>query len=295
MKTFKVRGKNRLVGNVKIPTVEAMAAFHARGMFHDLQLPCPPVTVDYITAAKAALGTMLGNGEDPTLPPGQGPVGDCVIAEDLHLAAMRACNAGAPWAPTTTQALDEYSAVTGFVIGQPATDQGTDPLALVQYRLGGAPYPDGSTIIAAVAVDATKLESLQQAVWLADGVIGWASLPDGWESEEDGGDVWDVAGAPVPANGHGFGLASYGKNFLLTEWGIDDPPIELTPAAAAKYLVPSAGGGVVALLGSNVISNVTSKCPAGYDLSTLQSLLAQLGAPMGAALTTPAPATVLVP
>jgi hypothetical protein len=279
---FRIRGKERVVGNVIIPSAEAMASFHARGLFHQVlgTLPCPPTSVDYITAAKAALATMLGNGPDSTLPAGQGPVGDCVIAEDLHLAAERACNAGAPWSPTTAQALAVYSAVTGFVIGDSSTDQGTNPLDLVAYRKAGNAYPDGSTILDAVAVDATNAEALKQAIWLADGVFMWAALPDDWESEEDGGDVWDVAGPPNPQNGHGFGGASYGGasgNIQLTEWGEDDPPVELTFAAAAKYCIPSAGGGVIAFLGSNIVSSVTSKAPAGFDLSTLKSYIDGLG------------------
>ena len=279
MKQFKFRGKSRRVGTVVIPTIEQMSAFHARGMFHDVfaNVPSAPSDVDYITPAKAALATMLGNGPDSTLPAGVDPVGDCILAEDLHLSAMRGCNAGAPWVPTTEQALAAYSAVTGYVQGNPSTDQGTDPLQLITYREAGNPYPDGSTILAAIAVDASNSDALKKAIWLADGVFAWASLPADWESEEDGGDVWDVAGDPVPANGHGFALVSYKGNYLLSEWGEDDPPVELTPAAAAKYLVPSAGGGCVALLGSNIINSVTSKCPAGFDATTLKTYLASLG------------------
>ena len=281
MKLFKFRKQHRVVGAVKLPSKEALDELYAKGMFHDVfrEAPDAPASVDYITAAKAALATMLGNGPDPTLPAGQGPVGDCILCEDLHLAALRACNAGAPWSPTTAQALAAYSAVTGFTIGDPSTDQGTDPLQLVSWRKAGNPYPDGSTLLDAIAVDATNPENLKKAIWLADGIFMWASLPDEWENEEDGGSIWDVAGPPVPANGHGFGGVSYGSNILLTEWGEVDPSVELTFAAAAKYCVPSAGGGVVALLGSNIIAAATGKCPAGYDLATLKAYIDGLGAP----------------
>ena len=196
MKTFKVRGKHRKVGTVKHPSAAAMAAQHAKGFFHEIvgTVPTPPSSVDYLTPAKAALATMLGNGPDSTLPEGVDPVGDCVIAEDLHLAAERACNAGAPWVPTTADALAAYSAVTGYVQGDASTDQGTDPLALVAWRKAGNAYPDGSVLLDAISVDATNETGLQQAIWLATGCFAWASLPDGWESEEDGGDVWDVDG-----------------------------------------------------------------------------------------------------
>ena len=290
---FKHRGKHHHVGTVKTPTPEAMAAFTASkgGHLHQVlgTLPTPPASVDYITPAKDALATMLGNGPDSTLPmrtdgtPVQ-PVGDCVIAEDLHLSASRACNAGAPWVPTTAEALAAYSAVTQFdpnaplaADGSNPTDQGTDPLALVAWRKAGNAYPDGSTLLDAVTVDATSQSALQQAIWLGVGCFAWASLPDAWESEEDGGDVWDVAGDPNPQNGHGFGLACYDDHVELTEWGEDAPPVKMTYVAAAKYLVPSAGGGVLAFIDSNFLNSVTGKCPAGYDLSTVKAYLAQLG------------------
>ena len=287
MKDFKVRGKQRRVGTVIIPSAEAMSAFHAMGMFHDVfkDLPAAPASVDYITPALAALNTMLGNGPDSTLPAGQGPVGDCILAEDLHLAAMRACNAGDPWVPTTAQALAAYAAVTGFVIGQPNTDQGTDPLALITYRLAGNPYPDGSTLLAAIAIDASNVDSRRKAIWLGCGVFQWASLPDAWESEEDGGDTWDVAGDPVPQNGHGFAAGAYsGSTESLIEWAEESPPILLTNAAAAKYLVPSAGGGCVALIGSNMFSKKTGLCPAGFDQPTIMNYIASLGTPVQGAV-----------
>src|SRR5208337_5372298 len=107
MKSFVHRGTRRIVGSVKLPSREAMIELHARGMFHELfgSLPAPPAAVDYITPALPALESMLGNGPDPSLPPGVQPMGDCVIACSLHLSAMRATNAGAPWVPTTAEAI----------------------------------------------------------------------------------------------------------------------------------------------------------------------------------------------
>lgn len=285
MKSFLVQGVERLVGSIKIPSVEEMEEFAKRGFFHEIfgpstdnALPTPPDQIDYITPALDALQTMLGNGPDPDLPPGQDPVGDCVIAEDLHLAALRACNAGTPWVPTTTQALDAYSAVTGFKIGDPSTDQGTNPLDLIKYRLAGNAYPDGSTVLDARVVDTSSEQRIKEAIWLADGVIMWASLPDEWETEEDGGDIWDIAGPPNPDNGHGFGGASYGtQRIRLTEWGIAKPPIRLTYRAAAKYCTARAGGGCVAFIGSNAFARISGLCPAGFDLTKLKAYIDSLG------------------
>ena len=284
MKTMLVRGVPCRVGTIIQPSPEALAALAQRGQFHELfgdSLPTPPTSLDLVTPCAAAIATMLGNGPDPTLPTGVGPVGDCVIAEDLHLAAMRATLAGAPWQPTTAQALDVYSAVTGFdPANQDATDNGTDPMALVRYRETGAPYPDGSTLLMAINVDATNKANVQRAIWLADGVFQWASLPNGVESEEDSGDVWDVCGDPNPENGHGFGAGSYDDGAVgLIEWGMV-PPIRATYDFLATYCKPSAGGGMIAMLGNNAFSRITGLCPAGFSLDVLEARLGSVGRAM---------------
>ena len=283
MRKFTVAGVDQLVGACRIPSWSDVEDFLKNGWFHDATgaLPTPPPQLDFFSKSLDALGTMLGNGPDPTLPPGQDPVGDCVCACDLHLAAMRACNAGAPWVPQTSQALDLYSTLTGFRPGDPSTDQGTDPLALLRYRLGGAVYPDGSRILDARFVDATSEQKLKEAMWLADGCIAWASMPDGWESLEEGDDIWDLDGPPNPQNGHCFGLGEFGlQRIKLVEWGMPSKSaraIRMTYRAAAKYLVPAAGGGVVAMVGSNMFDRATAKCPAGFDLSTLKGYVDSLG------------------
>ena len=281
MKTMLVRGVPCRVGTIIQPSPEALAALAQRGQFHELfgdSLPTPPTSLDLVTPCAAAIATMLGNGPDPTLPPGVGPVGDCVIAEDLHLAAMRATLAGAPWQPTTAQAIALYTAVTGFnPADQANTDNGTDPLALVRYRETGAAYPDGSTLLMAVNVDATSKVNVQRAMWLADGVFQWASLPDGVESEEDNGDVWDACGDPNPSNGHGFGAGSYDDGAAgLVEWGMVKP-IRASYPFLATYCKPSAGGGMIAFLGSNAFARISGLCPAGFDLSALEANLAKAG------------------
>lgn len=243
-KMFHFRGVARLVGTVRQPSAIDLAELAVKGFFHKLLGitdatqggPIPPPSCDYWTAAKTALGTMLLNNE----------LGDCICAEDLHLSAMRAANAGTVWVPSDAEALTLYQIVGGYVPGNSATDQGCDPMALVRYRLAN-PYPDGAKLLDARLVDATSDVALKQAIWLATGAFAWASLPAEWESEEGAGDVWDVAGDPVPSNGHAFGLVCYDDYVQVTTWG---EQVKLTLPAAAKYLTPSAGGGVLALIDS---------------------------------------------
>ena len=165
-KLFRFRGVERVVGTVRQPSAIDLAELAVKGFFHKLLGitdatqggPIPPPSCDYWTAAKTALGTMLLNNE----------LGDCICAEDLHLSAMRAANAGTVWVPSDAEALTLYQIVGGYVPGNSATDQGCDPMALVRYRLAN-PYPDGAKLLDARLVDATSDVALKQAIWLAPG------------------------------------------------------------------------------------------------------------------------------
>ena len=243
--------------------------------------PNPPAMLDYLTAALPGLGTMLANGPDPTAPPQikDSGVGICVIASDLHLCSLRSWNAGGSYVPSVADALAVYCPLTGYMLGDPSTDQGTDPSALIQYRLGQgatAPvsYPDGSMLVAAIPVDATNKAALQQALWMGVGLFSWAELPNAWESEEDGGDTWDAAGAPNPQSGHGFPEVSYDDDGMpIDTWGEVQPPIKLTYAGAAQYLVPGAGGGCFVLLDADCISKASGLAPSGFPLGQLEQYL----------------------
>ena len=119
-KLFRFRGVERVVGTVRQPSAIDLAELAVKGFFHKLLGitdatqggPIPPPSCDYWTAAKTALGTMLLNNE----------LGDCICAEDLHLSAMRAANAG--WCRPGRTATKNFSrVVTGNRLA--ATTQGS--------------------------------------------------------------------------------------------------------------------------------------------------------------------------
>lgn len=290
MKYITVFGTPRLVGAVRQPSEADKLWLASLGFFHEALFKLmpkaaasgqlvAPASYDLVTPCSAIIDTMLGNGPDPGNPPAMpNGVGDCIIAEDMKLAAMRATLAGKPWVPTTADTLKRYGAITGFDPTNVNSDQGTDPVAWLKYILTpGNTYPDGSSICAAFNVDTTNWASYTLAHWLSDGIIHWASLPDAVESEEDSGDTWDAAGPPNPANGHGFGGCGYGPGYAnALEWGLN-PPIKLTAAFLGKYCTPAAGGGCVALIGSNMFNALTKKCPAGLDEPGLEAALKALG------------------
>jgi hypothetical protein len=264
-RSFRFRGRDVVVGGA-LP-----ATFLPRFSFHDFldkirgleALPTPPDATTYRTAASAALATMLGNAA----------AGCCVEACDLHLDATRAANAGTPYVPTDAQCLGVYSAVTGYVPGNAATDLGTDPSQLDAWRAKN-PYPSGATFLGSASVDGSQPAHVKLAAWLFEGARITMCLPDEWESEEDEGDTWDVAGPPVPRNGHCVDLVDYDADGVwICTWG---EIIRLTWAALAMYAVPSAGGSVAVILASDVVARATSKAPNGLDLSTLQADLGRV-------------------
>jgi hypothetical protein len=264
--SFTFRGIERVIGNLIQPGEFALAEQAAKGWFHDLfpshpvaSLPYPAST-NYVAANPAAQATMLLNSY----------LGCCAEAADLHIDASRCANAGQPYVPTDDQVLAAYRGAAGYD-GTPATDRGTDPLKLAAWRKTN-PYPSGSVLVDAINV-APSRPNLSQGIWLCTGLLAWACLPDEWESEEDAGDVWDVAGDAVPTNGHMFGLLDYNdKGPLVVTWG---ELIQMTWPAAAKYLTPAVGGGVLAPLDSDCVSRITGRAPSGFDLSTLAQYVRQ--------------------
>ena len=78
---------------------------------------------------------MFGNGPDDTVRPGFEGAGDCVLAgacEETHLVEHAA---GRPRAPLGgKEAIAAYSAVTGYVLGDPSTDKGTDVRSALAWR-----------------------------------------------------------------------------------------------------------------------------------------------------------------
>jgi hypothetical protein len=113
-------------------------------------LPVPPVVEHW---AK----------ESPGLPSleniyGNNTLGDCVEAAAGHMIGLWRGNAGDVFpAPTAEQVIEFYSATSGYVPGDPATDQGSDEITVLNHWVAEGFFPDGSSKIAGWAnVDAAN-------------------------------------------------------------------------------------------------------------------------------------------
>lgn len=245
----------------------------------------PPSTIDYSAKASACLALMLGNDE----------TGDCVEAAANHICGVETGNAGDPSPVTDAWALEDYSAITGYVQGDPSTDNGTDPLSAMQYyRTTG--FRDGRTLAGWVEVDPTKVANVQGAFYLCENLFIAMNLPSAWVAmipTMAPGFTWDVAGAPVANNGHMVMAVGYTTSgLIICSWGMLGL---LTWAAIAKYAAPANGGECYALLTLDQLANAQATAPNGLNWGELVTAFDALGGDVPAPSPSPAPVPAPTP
>lgn len=171
-------------------------------------IACPPV----LAWERAIPWGMLGNDT----------VGDCVIAKTLHqiLAWAAVSRAGFPLPDfSTDQAIQLYSAVTGYNPSDPSSDQGTDPLAMLQYWQQTGVY--GHTISGSVSLDISNLAALRAAIYLFGGVELDIDVPAYVMNVPAGGSWSEPSGADASIlGGHSILAVGYGsRGFRIVSWG----------------------------------------------------------------------------
>lgn len=251
---------------------------------HYLAAINPPASCDYSPKAMQALHEVYDNDT----------LGDCVIACMAHAVGVFTGNGnpGTAYIFPDADIIALYSAIGGYVPGNPATDQGCNEQdALNYFQHNGAPA--GLNKVAGwIAVDATNANEVKSAQWLFENLVFGISLPDAWLNDPKPGFVWDVA-QPNPQNGHcvlGVGYNSVGVQ--VATWGMIGT---ITWAAIAALCVPSAGGELYTVLSDECIQQTTSKSANGIDWPTLVSDFDAMGGKIPAPSPTPSPNPSPVP
>jgi hypothetical protein len=229
-------------------------------------IPSSPADIDWSSAAITVIEDIEGNDK----------WGDCVEAEDAHYIAVLTGNANTLFAYTDAQALADYSAITGFNQNDPSTDQGTDPVADLNYRVTNG-YADGSKDAGWALVDATNQAEVQYALAEFGNLKMWFGIPDSIVSgisSLQSGFVWDVsAGAADQNNGHCIGSCGYNptkilvvavtaQGLLVMTWGMLGL---ITWAAVAAWFVPSQGGGMAVRVSMDWVNKKSDTAPSGLD------------------------------
>jgi hypothetical protein len=230
------------------------------------QLPSlPPGPLGYDTLLPADGWGMLGNGPDPTVSPGFEGAGDCVWAGSDHETMLWNLEAGQTVTFTADNALADYSAVTGYVIGDESTDQGTDVRTALLYRqktglidAAGARH----TVAAFVSIAAGSVAQIQQAIWLFSAVSIGIQVPSTAMDQFNAGQPWSVvAGASIEGGHYVPGVRwdpALGM-FKIVTWGQEQL---VTPGFLATYCDEA-----FAVLSDEMLSG--GKTLNGFDVATL--------------------------
>jgi hypothetical protein len=230
-------------------------------------MPAPPPAIDYTKNATAALANVYDNDT----------LGDCVIAGMAHIVGVLTGNSGTnPFLYSDNEIVGLYSAIGGYVPGNPSTDQGCDEQTALNYWENNGALPPKTTSLTGahkiagwMTVDATNIEECQTALWLFENLYFGLELPDAWINPmpSASGFVWDAAGAPDPDNGHcvvGVGYAAAG--ITIDTWGMTGL---MTNAAVNMYPKQASGGELYTVVSIDAISAANEKAPNGFDWSQL--------------------------
>ena len=130
-------------------------------------LPSPPPSVDWSPAALPSLRDIYKNAD----------LGCCVIAEGYHAEGVATGNAGNIFVATDTQIVSDYSAIGGYVPGDPSTDGGCDEVTALNFWSSHG-FANGTKLLGWLTVDATNIVEIQTCIWLFEELDLCAGLPD---------------------------------------------------------------------------------------------------------------------
>ena len=263
------------------PAKAASEHLRFRNYLRGVALPPPPATEEgWTSAGQPALSNIYDNDT----------LGDCVIAGGYHVEAVWTGNAGQLFTATNQQIIADYSAIGGYVPGDPSTDNGCDEQTALKYWTSTG-FASGDKLAGWLAVNATNRTLLMQALYLFENVYFGVELPDAWINPmpQASGFTWDVAGSPDQQNGHCVvGVGYNAAGITIDTWGLLGT---LTWAAVAKYMVPAAGGDAYILVSQAQLIKAQAKAPTGFDWPTL---IADFDA-MGGNVPAPVPPTPVNP
>jgi hypothetical protein len=219
-------------------------------------LPAPPATCNY-SAKAVSLQNVYMNDQ----------LGDCVIAGGYHVTGLETGNAGDGFVATNAQIVSDYSAIAGYVPGNPATDNGTDLPTAMDWWVKNQ-FADGTKLTAYVAVDATNKTEVMQAMYLFENLYIGMALPDAWINPFPSGNgfVWDD-GTPDTNNGHCIMAVGYDDQGLIVDsWGLIG---HLTWAAVAHLCSAAGNGELYAMLTPDQLAKGQTVAPNGVAWSSI--------------------------
>ena len=164
-------------------------SLHFGDYFAGPALPEPPTAADWLS--EVTDWPMYGNDE----------VGDCTIASVGHMIeAFTRYAQGVSVEITEADVMAAYSAISGYVPGDPSTDNGCVIEDVLKYwRTHGI---GGHKILAYAKVDVTNKTEVEQAIYLFGALNLGVNLPQSAETQFNNGQDWDYVRGSHDLGGH---------------------------------------------------------------------------------------------
>jgi hypothetical protein len=201
---------------------------------------------------------------------GNDQFGDCVWAGAAHETMLWNDEAKRIVTFTDNAVLSDYSAVTGFNVNDPNSDQGTDMQVAASYRrkTGIVDSQNNRHKVAAyLALTPKNVAQLKQAIYLFGAVGVGIEFPDSAMTQFDQNKPWSVVKGASIEGGHYIAAVGYTKEYVyVVTWG---KVIRMTWAFFEKYNDES-----VVYLSEEMLTNGLT--PTGFNEAQLQADLKAL-------------------
>jgi hypothetical protein len=225
----------------------------------------PPASDDYVSAVlKQSPGGWLMDMNDQ--------LGCCVIADSAHQVMLHTANVGTIVVPSDQDVIAMYSAVGGYVLGNPATDQGCDESAACQYLETTGLCGQKSTGTA--MVNPSDLDNLRWTVQIFGACRLGIIVNDEMQQQFSSGQPWTVPAAAndTSAGGHDVPIVKYDTEYAyVVTWGALQP-VAWSLIGNSAFLDESH----IELFPDFIAATGTT--PAGFNLAQLQADLDALKA-----------------
>lgn len=259
----------RMLKTGKLPFVADERDLKLSTYLTTTDLPTPPA--DFGHEDLVTDWAMLGNGPDDSVAPGFEGAGDCVFAGGDHETLMLGAEGGHHPAFTGRQAIADYSAVTGYVVGEESTDRGTEVRAALKYRkaTGLADSAGHRHHIGAFLQLDKDLDKVFQAAYLFGCVGIGIEFPESAMDQFNEGKPWDVVeGSPIDGGHYVPVVGRSSGNLVVVTWGKTQ---EMTPDFFARYCDEA-----WVYLSSSALDG-DGETPDGFDKAQLLADLHALG------------------
>lgn len=193
-------------------------------------------------------------------------IGDCTIAGAGHMEMTWTSNAGALYTPPDSDIVTAYSAVSGYIPGQPSTDNGAFMIDVLNYwRKTGI---SGHKIHAYNQVNVASSIQVRAALYLFGGLYVGVQLPESAMNATESGQCWSDTTDTNIIGGHAFNIVALDPwTVSCITWGQVQM---MTWAWLAKYCDEA-----YAIISNDWIES-TGIAPPGFNMKQLNNDLLEL-------------------